>query len=271
MRWCPRHSSWIVVACLLLVSLWEVLAINARRAFPAFTVTAADFAGFPVAMPGWTVERLPIGSDPLQPNILVIRALHEDFPSGAIVQCRLVHGYNLRDCMRLKGYTVTLLDDTRKAAREGPAGGDPPVQTWLLESATGDRSVWLTTLLRAEGLEATDRDVRSVPFPRITVPMDPGWAPAGLRLSSLRHPLRNFRLYLRSRWNNARCDPLVFIGLKRPPWADPATCTYLTLSPILPAEPGHHAAQARAGMLHRAVLSRLRQWHMANRKADNGQ
>ena len=56
-------------------------------------------------------------------------------------------------------------------------------------------------------------------FPRVGIPDDPGWAPRGMTLKGLRHPVRNTRLFLRSKWNSSRADLLTFLGLKQPAWA----------------------------------------------------
>lgn len=259
-----RFAAWLILFCVIIVAVWEALSLNAGRAYEPYKITAADFAGFAPDFEGWRTESLPVGTDPLQPNVLVFRSTPLEGPLKP-VQFRLVHGYNMRDCMRLKGYQVELLEDTRvernaKQPVGDYAGRELPMQIWLLESPVGDLSVWISTMLRAADLNPTQRDMRSVPFPRIDMPMTSDWKPEGLRWSSLKHPIRNLRLFMRSKWNNARKDPLVFIGIKRPPWADPASFTYLTVAPLMPNDDVLSAARARAQSMHGRFYERLLSW-----------
>lgn len=262
-----RRVAWLVMACVLLVAVWEGLTINARRAHPPFTITSADFAEFTPAVQGWSAGQLPVGNDPLEPNVLVYRFVAPSVPP-AVVQSRLAHGFNMRDCMRLKGYDVHLLEDTRREdgaydehnGRNPPANRTLPVQVWLLEAPTGDLSIWFSTVLRAGDMGPTHRDMRSIPFPRIGMPMGADWVPEGLRWSSLRHPVRNFRRFLQAKWNNARSDPLVFLGIKRPPWADPSSFTYLTVAPLLPGEDDYKTAVDRAQAMHAMFHKQLHEW-----------
>lgn len=120
-------------------------------------------------------------------------------------------------------------------------------------------------MLRARDLKPTDRDVRSMAFPRIAAPMDADWNPSGFRLSSLRHPIRNVKQLLKAKWNNARCDIWVFLGLKQPPWADPGTLTYLTYA-YLPSQETIDADTANLiNRMHHSMLNELRQWKSNNK------
>lgn len=262
-----RRIAWLVIVCVLLVFIWEGLTIHARRAHPPFTISSVDFAEFAPVVGGWNGGQLPVGNDPLEPNVLVYRFVTSSAPP-VLIQSRLAHGFNMRDCMRLKGYQVHLLADTRGtegvyAAQQAGTRQDKstfPKQVWLLESQTGDISIWISTVLRAGDMSPTHRDMRSIPFPRIGMPMGADWVPEGLRWSSFRHPIRNFRLFLQAKWNNARCDPLVFLGIKRPPWADPSSFTYLTVAPLLPGEDDYQSAINRAKAMHGTFYEQLYDW-----------
>lgn len=37
---------------------------------------------------------------------------------------------------------------------------------------------------------------------------------------------------MRAKWNNSRCDPLVFLKLKQPPWADEEVLTLVSNSSV---------------------------------------
>lgn len=139
------------------------------------------------------------------------------FLNGRLV-FRVVHGYNLCDCMRIKGYTVELQEDRRTAAGENPLGGR--LQVWRMVSPGGDVSFWVSGVVRAGGFAGTDVDVREMAFPRVGVPDDPNWVPRGVTWSSLRHPVDNLRIFFRALWNSARCDLLTFLKLRKPAWAN---------------------------------------------------
>jgi len=217
--------------CIALVFFWEVMAGLSRKPWAPFRVTADDFTGFYPDFPGYTVQSMPVGKDPAEPNILAYRAVPVSGATGSSYILRLVHGYNMRDCMRIKGYTVDLISDTGAAGENKPdddsesllSGRDDSregrIQAWRLTSGAGDISVWLTGMLRAGDLGGTQADVRSMPFPRIGIPDDPNWIARGLTPGSLKHPLKNFRIFLRAKWNSSRRDILVFLGLKQPAWA----------------------------------------------------
>jgi hypothetical protein len=109
---------------------------------------------------------------------------------------------------------------TQQLDRSATAAEGARRQVWRLTSSSGQASLWVTAMIRAGDFGETDADVRSMPFPRIGIPDDPRWAPRGLTWRSLRHPIRNFRQFLRAKWNNSRCDLATFLGLRQPAWAN---------------------------------------------------
>ena len=254
----------ILVLCTLLVAFWQVMAFRSRRPWVPFTLTAADFASGELAPPGWDVRRRAVSSSPTDPNIIMYemrrRPSPDDPPPDAggrngyrrdPVLARLVHGYNMPDCMRIKHYGVVLLADTHgspddrrrampllgtgeagRARREGHAleTDECRLQFWRLTSSVGDVSIWVTSMLRAGDMLATPRDVRSMPFPRVGIPDDPDWMPEGVTWEGLRHPIVNLRKAMRAKWNNSRCDWRVFLGLKQPPWASDEILTLVSVS-----------------------------------------
>ena len=156
------------------------------------------------------------------------------------------------DCMRIKGYEVELIEDRRLETgdwrlddRSSSSGIPPPPfpsptindytnnsffphQLWRLTSSTGDVSIWAITMIRAVDFTATDIDTRDMSFPRVGVPDAQGWAPRGLSLKSLRHPIQNGRKFLRAKWNASRCDLLTFLGLRQPAWASDEVLTLVS-------------------------------------------
>ena len=230
--------------CVVVVGFWEIMSNRNRGLSVGFELTSDDLTGFIPQSERWRIRSFPVETTPMEPNIAAFR-LFGDGGSGHSILVRLVHGYNMCDCMRIKGYTVDLLTDTRSSAVPSPVGqsadeatqsaeeGQSPrssLQIWRLTSAGGDVSIWVTTMLWAGGFAATDVDVRSMAFPRIGMPDDPNWMPRGITLRSLRHPIRNIRRVLRAKWNNSRCDILTFLGLKQPAWASEDMLTLVSAS-----------------------------------------
>jgi hypothetical protein len=259
----------VLVASALLIAFWQIMAHRSARPWEPFELTAADFEVFQLSVQDWDVERKPPGNDPLQPDILVLRLTPRDTSAtGAAalpVQVRLMHGYNMCDCMRIKGYTVDLVADARRPEVGPDAAGPPRYQLWRLTSGGGEISLWATSMLRAGDLAMTGIDTRAMAFPRIGTPDDPRWVPEGLTLRSLRHPVRNLRWFLRAKWNNSRTDLLTFLKLRRPAWGSDEILTLVST-----AVPGSELAGQQGPVAHRvlaahtAVYGELRAWK-ANR------
>jgi len=203
----------VIITCLGLVVFWEIMAFLSRRPFKEFDITTADFNDFKIDTKEWEIRKFPVGSDPAEPNILAFTLTRKE--DRFVIKVRLVHGYNMRDCMRLKGYTVYLIG----GIGSGEETELPETQLWRLISENGEKSIWVTSLLRADDFTRIHRDLRTLPFPRIAVPEDSMWELKGVTWESLKHPVQSFRKFLRAKWNNSRCDILVFLGLKQAPWA----------------------------------------------------
>jgi hypothetical protein len=139
--------------------------------------------------------------------------------------------------MRIKGYDVELLNDTRQTVTVEGNGesssadrSSSQFQIWKLTSSTGDVSVWVTSMIRAYDLSETSVDVRSMAFPRVNVPDAQGWFPRGFTWAGLRHPIHNTKRFFRAKWNASRCDWLTFLGLRRPAWASENVLTLVSSS-----------------------------------------
>ena len=220
-----RPERWVaavLILCVGSVIFWEIMSARSRCPFESFQITPDDFDGFVPTGKGWQVTRLPVRFSAIEPNILAFR-VRPTVPQADAALVRLVHGYNMPDCMRIKGYTVKLDTDTRAqlsgAPSEEPVGGPVGYQLWRLTSATGEQTLWATCMLSAGTFRETGSDVRCMAFPRIGVPDDPRWMPEGFTWRSLRHPIRNARWALRAKWNKSRADMATFLGLKQPAWA----------------------------------------------------
>lgn len=269
------RRKWIVpavlIVCIAVVGFWELMANRSRRPFELFRLTAEDFKGFSPVVDGWAIQGVPVGFSPAEPNIVAFR-LRKSVDSKVPLSVRLVHGYNMCDCMRIKGYNVeqievrsqksevsgqtadrsrktgdsnqtTVISDQYSLLRQGYGGqagfrSQPSLQIWRVTSGAGDVSIWVTSMLKAGDFSFTDVDVRSMPFPRVGVPDDPGWIPRGLTLASMRHPVQNFRQFLRAKWNNSRCDLMVFLGLKTPAWASNELLTLVSACDLSSGDPG---------------------------------
>jgi hypothetical protein len=230
----------LLVTCVAIVGFWEIMAGRNREGFEPFQLTAEDFHDFTPVFEHWSARELKVKSDPVEPNILAYQLDPKNHRLPGMtrpVLVRLVHGYNMRDCMRIKGYDVELLSDTRQIVA-GNGTGEPSsvderasqLQTWKLTSATGDVSIWVTSMIRAYDLAETPVDVRSMAFPRVNVPDAQGWFPRGFTWASLRHPIRNTDRFIRAKWNASRCDLATFLGLRKPAWASEEVLTLVASS-----------------------------------------
>jgi len=230
----------LLVMCVAIVGFWEFMAGRSRNGFDRFQLTGDDFADFIPILDRWSVKALVVQNDPIEPNILAYQLDHGNSrltKMGCPLLVRLVHGYNMCDCMRIKGYEVDLLKDTRRidageSNHDSSIGGKatPQLQTWKVTSSSGDVSVWVTSMIRAYDMSETSLDTRLMAFPRVNVPDAQGWFPRGFTWSSLRHPMRNMKRFMRAKWNASRCDWLTFLGLRRPAWASEDVLTLVASS-----------------------------------------
>jgi hypothetical protein len=222
-----RLVAAVLIALVVLVAFWEIMSNRSNDPRKPYELTSEDFADFVPESDAWHIESIHIDPDPIEPNIVAFVMT----PRGAgrtasdlRVVLRLVHGYNMVDCMREKGYSVDLLADTREqepnpgriqlSMQEGKL-----LQVWRLTSTSKDSSLCITSMLRDGDFGETVVDTRSMAFPRIGIPDNPGWFPQGLSWRSLKRPIHNGRLFLRAKWNSSRMDVMTFLRLKQPAWA----------------------------------------------------
>jgi len=234
----------MLLACLVTILLWTIMAGLHRRPFQPFSITAADFLHFAPTSTVGVVRTIRL--DPDEPGAINIMALQIVSAGGARQVIRLAHGYNMPMCMKIKGYRVEEISGAGQRGAEGEKVGDrrnqqPLIQVWRLTSSTGAHAVWITRILRAADLLDANLDVCSLPFPRVGIPDDPGWNPQGIGWAALRHPVRWFRQSLRSAWNSARCDLAVFLRFKQPAWASDELLTMVASSELV-TEQGDLAA-----------------------------
>lgn len=252
-----RLAPWLFLSCSLVVATWLILAHHSRQPFKAFTLTADTFSNFIPQVKDWSFSHLPITAiDPAEPNIMTLSGKHDREPERAAT-LRLIHGYNMPMCMKIKGYTVTPIGDTTLPANPQQK---PPlrIQYWRITSSTGDTSYWLTSMIRADTFAGTGTDICDMAFPRIDIPDDPNWVPQGLG-ASLRHPVTSLRRWFRSRWNGARTDLLTFLRLRQPAWASDEQLSYVTIGKPATAETTESLLEQLQN-LHTAALARLQEW-----------
>lgn len=271
-----RKTAVAILAGLALVTVWIILAAFHRRPFRPFSLTSADFAAFAPTSTHWRLRPIQLDSD--EPGALNIMAVQLHDQDGRKIIVRLVHGYNMPMCMKIKGFKVEPIGGYgRKEAGENEGAPDSGVrcqvsgyssnallQIWRLASSTGARAIWATRILRAPDLSDTGIDVCSLPFPRVGIADEPQWRPQGIGWETLRHPWRWMRGTLRSAWNSARCDPLVFLRLKQPAWASDELLT-LVASDELTQDWGKEEVEAEAiNHAQAEILEQLREY-MARR------
>lgn len=224
----PGRSGKLAALCILLglglVLFWQLMALRGASSREGFHVSARDFADFDPSYPGFQTTPLPVSSSPTEPNIVAYRLTSQaDRNRHAFI--RLAHGYNVRDCMRYKRYTVDLLEDL---TLRGHGGEATRVQIWRMTDPGGEQALWISSMLRAADFTPLDIDTRAMPFPSIGVPVDPGWSPRGITRESLRRPIYNLRMFMRLKWNNARRDLATFLRLRRPAWASDEVLTFVS-------------------------------------------
>ncbi len=209
-----------LVVCVILVGFWEIMSSHSSRAFDAFELSNDDFVGFKQSDNSkYFIKSIPVVTTVMEPNIAAFMVKRRGQSDNPLVLTRLVHGYNMCDCMKIKGYTVDLLADTRQGHASTTNSLPKQLQVWRLTSSSGDVSIWVTSMLRSGDFAALAVDVRSMVFPRVGMVDDPSWVPRGLTWASLKHPIDNTKMMLRAKWNNSRCDIWTFLRLKRPAWA----------------------------------------------------
>jgi hypothetical protein len=228
----------LLLSCIGVVSFWLLAARHASRGFEPFRLGKEDFAEFSPTSDTWDARLVYVKKTPTEPSITAyeLRPLTADGRldmQAAPVLVRIVHGYNMVDCMRIKQYEVDLLQENlekrRNMSPEQLVGlRHPPMQIWLLKSPEDVERVWISSMLHASDFSGALVDTRSMPFPRVGTPDDPAYAPTGLRWSSFRHPIRNFLRFVRGQWNASRTDLLTFLRLRQPAWASDVLLTMVS-------------------------------------------
>jgi hypothetical protein len=236
-----RFAAGLLILCLVGIGLWLILAEHSRTPWEPFRHTAADFEGFHLPAGDWFWRVVAVGNDdPTAPNLVAWTGTPRD---GAVtkVLVRLVHGYNMPMCMRIKGYRVELVRDERDAAGERE-------QIWRLVSDLNESFIWITRMVRAEDLTDTGHDIRELAFPRVGIPDDPHWVPQGLTWESFRNPWTNLRLSLRARWNGSRSDWRTFFKLRKPAWVSDEEFTLVAtgVGRVTPEEEEREIAQIQS-------------------------
>lgn len=227
-----RRERWMAAAILcgaLLVVCWQLAAWHAKRGFDPMRLSPEDFDAFRPDFAGWEVRQVYAKRTATEPTIVAyeLRPGRDLAPEGGWrILVRLVHGYNMVDCMRIKYYDVELLD--QNLDRWPDTEVVMPYQLWRLTHKKRADQVWMSSMLEADGFEGTHVDTRDMAFPRVGTPDDPAYRPTGLSWRSLRHPWRNFRRFIRGQWNASRTDLLTFLRLRRPAWASDVMVTMVS-------------------------------------------
>ena len=249
----------LLVACTLLVAFWIVASQRYAKPFKPFNLTHADFAGYCPVLEGSLVKAVVLSSyDPAEPNIAAFGVEQGMAGDGPRLSVRLVHGYNMPMCMKIKGYTV------EGVVAQGLKPG-VPVQFWRVTSSAGEVSIWATTMIRSDDFSVTPVEVTSMAFPRVDVPDDPNWVPRGFTRDDLRHPVQSLRLWFRARWNASRTDPLTFLRLRQPAWASEELLTYVSRSIPPSVSPDREQAMILSVLdTHLAMLRELQQWRKSH-------
>jgi len=200
-------TGFALLACLVVTCAWDIASRMAAEPFAPLSVTREEFTGFRPASGDWRpAEADGPAFEGTAGNLIAFTGSGAE--SGNIL-VRLVHGFNMPMCMKWKGYEVALQRDDL---------ADSGSQIWTLVSPEAVTSIWATVMLAAPDLAVRKIDNRTMRFPRVATAQDPTWAARGLTWASLKHPVATLRAYLREAWNNARCDLLTFLRLRKGAW-----------------------------------------------------
>jgi len=120
----------LLVTCTLLLAFWIGASRLRGKSSEPYDLTAKDFAGYQPVLDGWAIQVLPVVSDGVIDANIASYSLVRDtsspdtnnhppstiphqpfpFPSSRLLT-RLVHGYNMPMCMKMKYYTVEKIQD----------------------------------------------------------------------------------------------------------------------------------------------------------------
>lgn len=277
-----RIVATVLVLCIGIVGFWEVMAHRSDRPFSPFELTAQDLASFEPFSTQWFIESMPVSHDPVEPNILMCLLRPQPHTGDAqaktqSLMLRLVHGFNLVDCMLEKGHAVelvasTLTDTPMMDGIELPASAlesGRKIQVWRVTSPVGDVSLWVSTMLRAGDFAQTDVDTRAMPFPRVPYPDRAAWTPRGITKDGLKHPIQGINKFLQYKWNSSRGDLLTLLDLKQEEWASEDELTLVTLNKSPSVTPASQT-QVLAEILsaHFDMHDQLKRWREQYRPAE---
>ena len=97
----------LLVTCTLLLAFWITASHYNARPFKAFNLTYSDFEGYCPQFAGGLVHPLVVSTnDPAEPNIAAYGVAWGESGEGLRAAVRLVHGYNMPMCLKIKGYRV---------------------------------------------------------------------------------------------------------------------------------------------------------------------
>lgn len=217
-----RIASIITALCILTVAAWELAIFRAKTITPTAPLSPAQFAGLKFEWQGAQAKPLSLQFDDSQANLLVMSVpLSDTNGNTRHVTLRLVHGYNMRDCMRIKGYQVT---------QRSSVATNHPIESWELISSGGDRSVWLTAMVRSSDFSYMPISVTELEFPRVGIPDERDWEFKGATEASAKHPVQNLKNLIRAKWNGARANPGTFLRIQPPAHPSSAVLTLIALT-----------------------------------------
>ncbi len=235
----------VLIICLAVIAFWVIMSHRSRNSFIPFELTAGDFTTFRPRSEQWRV----VGSHDMtyDETIPILFTFLLENSDGQQITASLVYGYNMPECMKHKSYEVELLEDRRRRTEDGgrktesgiinhqPSQPQARIQIWKLTSDIGDKSIWVTAMVRTGDYEGTDLDVRSMAFPRLASQDNPNWLPRGVTAESMKNPINNTQAYIRRKWSNARCDLATFLKLKKQALPAQDILTLVAHSPTLRA------------------------------------
>jgi hypothetical protein len=125
----------LLVTCTLLLAFWIGASRLTGKSSEPYDLTAKDFTGYQPMLDGWAIQVLPVvGDGVIDANIAAYTLVRDTssaytnnhspstipapYPSRLL--SRLVHGYNMPMCMKMKYYTVEKIQDHQVRAVADP-------------------------------------------------------------------------------------------------------------------------------------------------------
>lgn len=244
-----------LILCVAVVGFWEYMSHRSLRPYAEYRIRIESFAGFQWDRRAWKITDITVASDdPTAPTMLSFAVESREWPPAIL---RLTHGYNMPECMEIKGYQTQLVGDQRAV------GG---CQLWQIVSDVQVTSVWTTAMISSSDLSITGLDTREMPFPRVLSGENAKWVPRGITWGSLRHPIRGLKAFLADRWNASRSDLGTFLKLRQPAMASDEILTAV-INMNLPAKSDDStrtAALKHIISVNAAFLEELQIWRTRN-------